>query len=246
LSKVKTISANGQLLAKLEMVPEIEEYHINLFLAYASQRLPHSTLQLLLKRVDHVEATGGIDYHPIPFDGFRDHLGFSESDLYEDLLREVRDRSLTNSLRARSWFSRLFREISMNYSQASLSILQEWVSPGDTTRIKAVAYLLEHASQDFILSNEDFIVNLLEHAYAAGHECFQAITSIIEKIAFHETRMGIAGQPFPQDVALRDKAAAIRERYSIGSPPYQFYDRLTKLAESEIHDKQMLDEMLWD
>jgi hypothetical protein len=52
----------------------------------------------------------------------------------------------------------------------------------------------------------------------------------------------VPGQPFPEDVKLRDQASAIAQQFLKGSPVRKFFDFLVKYAESCIASQQAFDE----
>jgi hypothetical protein len=52
--------------------------------------------------------------------------------------------------------------------------------------------------------------------------------------------MGISGQPFPEDIQLRDQASEIAKQFFKGSPIYKFYNSLveySQLRERVVQDK---------
>lgn len=240
----KNLSENDILavLEKLEAINEIEDYHINIFLQYASRRLPTPTLRFLLQRVKRV-ADFGISYRPLPITGFKYPLdGFISSDNYATLLREVRNSFLEESNGIRHWLPRLFKEISSGFHPVSLAIIQEWVDSGEREKIVSAILLLEEAPEDFIFEHEGFVIYVIERAHAAGGDCYTQVAFALSHSVRFGLRSGAHGQPFPQDVTLRDKAMEAIKRYSLGSLAYQFYDELAKWAENRIRDAQLEDD----
>jgi hypothetical protein len=47
-------------------------------------------------------------------------------------------------------------------------------------------------------------------------------------------RHGAAGQPFPQDIELRDRALEMLNKFPVGSRAYQFYAGVLKVAKRNI------------
>ncbi len=230
------------ILQKLEEINEIEDYHINIFLQYASRRLPVPIMQFLLQRVKR----GGdfsYNYHPVPITGFKYALdGFIKSENYAEILREIRKTSVEEIDKVPYWLPRLYKEVSSDFHPTSLSILQEWIDSDECPKIVAAIQLLQEAPEDFIFKHEKFVISALEKAYAAGGDCYAQVASGLSHSVRFGLRSGASGQPFPQDVTLRDKAIEVRKRHNAGSLGYRFYDELAKLAENKIHQAQREDE----
>ena len=161
----------------------------------------------------------------------------------ETILREIRDTSLEPGSSVAYWIPQLFREVSLDFeSAASLKVLNEWINSGNADNIKSAARLVSGAQPEFVFNNVEFISNLLERAYAASTDCYRSVDSNLASSALSGTRLGTAGQPMPEDVAIRDQATAVKSQFDAGSPPYRFYDSLVKSAEASIEEKRLSDE----
>jgi hypothetical protein len=65
---------------------------------------------------------------PFPYLGFDDGFNkISKCPIYPLILRSVRDRALLFKDMGKFWISSLFLEISDNYGQTSLEVLNEWI-----------------------------------------------------------------------------------------------------------------------
>ena len=231
------------LLSKLEDVLEVDNHYINTFLAKASEQDPRAVVGLLLTRI-RKSGGKGASYHPLPLLEFRDPLiGLAASPDQETILREIRDTSLDPESSVEGWIPQLFREVSLGFESApSLKVLNEWINSGNADNIKSAARLVSGAQPEFVFNNVEFISNLLERAYAASTDCYRSVDSNLASSALSGTRLGTAGQPMPEDVAIRDQATAVKSQFDAGSPPYRFYDSLVKSAEASIKDKLLRDE----
>jgi hypothetical protein len=58
------------LLAKLEAIQGIDNYHIHQFLAYGAKRDPQGVLQLLLNRINREEKQDNTSWRALPYEGF--------------------------------------------------------------------------------------------------------------------------------------------------------------------------------
>jgi hypothetical protein len=235
----------SELLGKLETLDSIEAYHIGEFISYASSRIPKKVVDLFLTRIERDQEHPARDHAPYPYLGLGHFLrGLEKLDDYEEILRNVRDRSLTKTSGAAFWFPKLFRDISLNYGAAGLTILQEWIDSDDPEKISGAAVLLREADTDFIFAEVQFVSDLLEKAHTAGNRCYESVTSSLYDIAISGTRSGAVGLPFAQDVSLKDQADATAKKFIIGSPTRHFYESVAQYAQHRIRDKLARDEEL--
>jgi hypothetical protein len=234
------------LLEKLEQVSSIDDYHISGFLSYASKRRARSVVQLLLNRIERGEEGPERHYEPLPYGEFQPKLeGLDESHEYQNMLCDIRDRSLHPQSRARFWLPRLFQIAAAGYPPVSLTVLNEWINSGDAEKIEVASSLLRDAPSEFVFTHRGFVTTLLERAYATGEECYQKVNSDLFCSAISGGRSGSLGQPMPADVALREQAAAVARTFTMGSPGHRFYDLLVKYADGAIQDKLARDEELF-
>ena len=233
------------ILSKLEDVPEIDDYCVNAFLVKASELDAVKVVKFLLNRIRKRHNVGS-RYNPLPVLGFRDPLvGLATTPSHEECLREIRDASLEPGGSVGYWIPLLFREISSGFeSAASLKVLEEWINTGSGDRIKAAALLVSSADPSFSFKNVEFVSNLLERAQVASYDCYQSVSSNLSRSARSGIRSGTPGQPMPEDVAMRDQAAAVASRFDSGSPTFRFYDSLAKSAETNIRYQLLRDEEL--
>ncbi len=235
------------ILSKLEEVPDIEDYPINDFLVKASERDAVAVMGLLLKRIRRSEDEK-LEYRALPLLGFNRPLtGLSTSPDQETLLREIRDASLETGWAVERWIPQLFREVSSDFeSTASLKVLDEWINSEDPALIESAARLVSGAPPGFVFKHVDFVENLLEHALTADSGCYRRVTGRLVGCAMSGTRSGTAGQPMPQDVAIRDQATAVASQLDAGSPANRFYAALAESAETSITNDRLRDEELFE
>ena len=235
------------LLSKLEEVPDIEGHLINEFLVKASERDAVAVVRILLKRIKRSD-NEKLEYRALPILGFNRQLtGLSASPDQENLLREIRDASLGSGWAVKHWIPQLFREVSSNFqSVAGLNVLNEWINSGDPAMIASAARLVSGAPPGFVFNHVDFVANLLERALTADYSCYQRVTGRLVGCAMSGTRSGTAGQPMPQDVAIRDQATAVASQLDAGSPAKKFYALLAESAERSIRDDRLRDEELYE
>jgi hypothetical protein len=246
------------LLDKLELTRTLSRFHISRFLVHTCKRIPYPAFKLILKRIKlSIDKDQNI-YEPIPKNSYENYLHhLSGSERYEDILREIRNlwldqysisynssdhNSILSSIKLEPLYKKLYRESSFNFigdskrdiSSVSLKVVSEWVNSQDSDKIEAASELITLFPSGFIFGHLDFVKNLLEQAYEAKDQCYESVTRNLFAIAYTKTRMGISGQPFPEDIQLRDQASEIAKQFFKGSPIYKFYNSLAEYAESEI------------
>jgi hypothetical protein len=253
-----------RLLVKLEPTATIDEYHISQFIAYTSKRLPHSLVQFLMKRIEHDEKDDKGEYQPLPFQGFNNRLeSIAKSKEYRNILIDIRNQALKRTHTKKKWLPVLFKEISLVpnntdsdiqdmfphktspicssykdealvFSPTSLDVLSEWIDSGDRNKIEAVSCLLSDAPKAFIFQNVEFLSNLLEQAYDIGDDCYNTVSSDLFQSVTSGIRSGIPGQPFPEDIAIKEQSAAVARQLVAESPSQRFYESLAKDAQDSI------------
>lgn len=234
------------LLENFAEVPSLDDYHLGKFIAFAAKKSPRETVQMLLRRVEQSDrVTSG--YEPLPPLGIQHKLeGLNLAPDYADLLRSVRDRILAtgNTLESFTYLPELFSAVTVNFSPPALEVLNEWVESGEAEKVEAASRLLKEADKHFVFEESVFTENLLEKAYAAGDDCYAHVADNLHCQAVSGEREGVPGEPFPQEIALRDKARAAALKYNAGSPVRRFFDRLLNDVESSIKHQLLRDEEL--
>jgi len=231
-----------RLIEKLSNVQSLENHWINQFLVIASNRRPLSVWRMLLNRVDACESRAMWETRALPLAGFDAKLeGLPRAPAYPTMLREVRDRTLTPNRRSGFLIPHLFREITLNFSADCLPILDEWIEMREKDKVEAVAYLLKEAPHDFVFTQAVFVGRLLEIAQAIGHECFTIVSSSLQSPSRFLVKNRVRGQPFPEDIALRERASEMVKTCLPGSPQWRFYQSLADHGEDSIRRSRLHD-----
>lgn len=224
-----------KLITRLSRINKLDDPFVNKFLVTASNRRPLSVLRMLLDRVNTLEYDCMRDIQALPNLGFDLRLeGLPQAAEYLDILREVRDRALALNRRNAFLIPQLFREITLNFSTNCLPVLDEWIATREKHKVEAVAFLLRESSPAFVFIHKKFVANLLEIAHDIGDQCLSIVSSHLQSPSITQGKQGVTGEPFPEDIDLRDKATSTAKSYPPGSPQARFYDSLVKLAEDSI------------
>jgi transcriptional regulator with XRE-family HTH domain len=227
-----------QLLNNLVKCPSIADYHIGLFLSKISFTYPSLALKLLTDRVEYKENNEKLEnYEPLPYSPrFGESLRFHETSQYEQILRTVRDWA---SVETGSWIrfnygTDLFRLVSAGFDSVTLKVLEEWIMSADQQQLEIASAFLHEADNTFVWENTQFVIKILERAQKFGSTCYQHVCSSLYGSVIQGGKSGIPGQPFPEDVAQRDRSYILMTTLPLGSPAHRFFKMLYDGAKAEI------------
>jgi hypothetical protein len=234
------------LLAKLQTVDTIDRYHICAVLADACRRQPRAVVRLLLDRI--ARAAGGCgSYDPLPHAHEFKLDGLATTSEYADVLRDIRERSLT--LPAEHWrglveLPDLYKVASSCFDATGLAVLREWIDSSDPERIMGASHLLRAAPRTFVFDQKDYALHLLESAEVAGEECARRVAGDLFASAISGTLSGVPGQPFPEHITMLERSVAVVDRLSPGNAAQQFYEALAAHARERIRHSELEGEEL--
>jgi hypothetical protein len=102
--------------------------------------------------------------------------------------------------------------------------------------------VVKEAYLNFVFLQEVYVANLLEKAHAISDDYYREVESNLMIVAISGKRMRTPGEPFPQDIALRDQSREAASHYPSGSPVHKFYATSQKSTEASIKDQIARDE----
>jgi hypothetical protein len=228
--------ALDRLLDELRRCPSIEDYWIMAFLSDFSGERPQDLVGLLQARVDRWEDDhSDTEYRALPFNWDHD-LRVRETEEFLAMLAEVRDWLATDpdSWRRLHGGPELFSAIALAFDEPVQSVLESGVATLDPAQLVAVAAILRQAPRSFVFENVDFVRKLLALAALVGDEHVQRIGGGLSASAVSGVRMGVAGQPFTEDIDQRDRARTVADGLPSGSPEQRLYRSLEASAEQSI------------
>jgi hypothetical protein len=222
-------------LEKIEGVDNLD-YDAAQFLKFACGRAPHAVVEMLLRRIERQERDGyQSGYRPLPFKAPNDTFsGLAGTDRHRELLARVRDCSLGKKGLTLGLLAELYRDLSVSYGPVGTEVLSEWLLHGNPEQIKTAATLLEEAPSQFVFDHLDLMVRILDRAEAAGDGCLRGVTVVFYRIAACGAKSGPSGQPFPEDIALRDRCQAVLGTLPVGGSARRLFQDLLKRAEQNI------------
>jgi hypothetical protein len=239
-------------LAQLRACPRIDGYEIVVLLGEISRIDPEAVLQVLMQRVETYEQDRSLaNYEPLPH-VWHQRLHFRETPSFVDSLRHVISW-MANGVS--SWYrqhrgAEIFAVVAQEFDEQVMAIVNEAIETRDQNQVLAVGAILRKAPQSLVWDNVPFVTNALKIANKIGDQCVQAIGSGLRAAVVSGGRMGTPGQPFPEDLAQRDRASQIAARLPRGSIEQRFYRSLQASAENRIqweqkHDRDYGDGREW-
>jgi hypothetical protein len=245
---INTVSDAALIRALENLIPvrNLEDYHVQKFLAGITNRLPVAVVEMLVARIELEDGSIEAGYRPLPISGFSDYplTGLVGSEQLK-ILRFLRDRIMQTKSIIKYHLKDLYWEVSHDSSNVGIDILEEWINSGDSKKLETIGTLLGKASNHFLFEKVDFVTKLLENSFDIGQECYEKIRSRLFCAAWTGERHGNAGEPFAEDVALRDNAHRVLEQLTRGTRTYSFYKDLEDGTIREIKNHLARDEELF-
>lgn len=228
-----------QLLERLEVTPELPAYELGKLLKKAFAVDPYGALRFLQRRVER-RASDGRRYDPLPY---IESMGLDlESNSHRPaLIGTLIEWILADDSWERRFFGKqIFEVMAKGYDQQIRSVILDLIRSRDESRVRLAGDLLDDAPQDFVIREPEFVVDALEAAGGLETKLRIQVLGGLHGSAEYGMRSRSVGADDPHEVALRDGAKVIADRYPEGSTVRGFYlevmQRATCRLESERQD----------
>jgi transcriptional regulator with XRE-family HTH domain len=207
-----TEGQQSTLLAELTKVPDVNDPWIVEFLCGLGAADPRRVLGLLRHRIELAESMENLrDFHPLPYHWSTPLVPRQHPD-FLPVLRELLFWLGEDNSWKRAHFGRdLFAAAVGSFDEPVLSLLLESLQLGTEAEARTVSKVLEGAPNDFVYKYVSFISEALDSAARFGPNTLKAMHSSLFASATTGMRHGAPGEPFPEDVRLRDEGAAIAD-----------------------------------
>jgi transcriptional regulator with XRE-family HTH domain/DNA-binding transcriptional ArsR family regulator len=224
-----TPEQQSTILAELTKLSDIGDYWIMDFLHRRSTEDPRSVLGLLRSRIEIGEGMESLGaFNPLPYH-WRDPLPLRDHPDFLILLREL----LAWLGQGGSWKRKhlaqgLFAAGAGSFDEPVLSLLLDTMRMGCEADARTVAGVLEQAPADLVFNYVNFVSDALTSAARFGSGALGAMQNSLHTSATTGLRHGAPGEPFPEDVRLRDECAAIADALHQATIPANFYRSLSQ------------------
>ena len=241
-------SKRRMLLSKLIVLDRLDDYWIRAFLEKSTEKDPISVVGLVIARLR--EAKRRNDWHYVPLSKEYDGkgLGLMKVETGPRLLRDFLDVALEESkdIMIAEHIGDSVAGFCGNYDQPLLDLLLDWMSSGKQAHAILVARILWKSQPTLIYEHPKFIREILNAAELLGKEALDEIRSAIAAAAHSGLRHGTPGEPFPEDVRMKEYSDQILATLSRAEPAFDLYDGLLKYANREITRQRKSKEALED
>jgi transcriptional regulator with XRE-family HTH domain len=226
------------IFAQLTHVPELNGYWTEMFLSRTSKAYPWETAKFFMDRVEQSAAREDWNYRPVNFGPYiHTPLRFRESDQFPLLLKTIWPWMKSSSSRNfyfKEHAGHLFTAMFSPLDAEMVAALEAWANTGDDDDMKGIASILREAPHEFVFTQQEFIVRLLEKAAQLGKKPLDAVLGNLIASAISGVHSGVPGQPMPRDVKMKEDCSRILKGLSRFEPAFRLYDGLLKHAESAI------------
>ncbi|MFZ0717988.1 hypothetical protein [Mycobacterium sp.] len=124
----------------------------------------------------------------------------------------------------------LFAAAAGPFDEPVLSLLLETVRAGSATDAQTVAKVLAAAPSDLVFNHVNFVADLLAASARLGPSTAAMMQQHLDVSAITGERWGRPGEPYAQDVRIRDDGAAIAASFPQGTLVADFYRSLSEHA----------------
>ncbi|MGE0769701.1 MAG: helix-turn-helix domain-containing protein [Hyphomicrobiaceae bacterium] len=225
------------LLERLKHVPELKGHWVEEFLALASEKSAEPLARFLMERVEFAAGKSWQEFRasnhgphgkvPLRFNAAPDFANVLR--LVSDWLVAKRNEAYEFRSRAAELFGWMFP-----FDETLTRALGEWMEVADQAGLELIGQLLSEAPNRFVFSNIAFVARYLERCQQFGKDCYRRGSNNLFSSAVSGMRSGTPGEPFPEDLALRENATAALK----GMPPFacgvDLYQGILRYAESSI------------
>jgi transcriptional regulator with XRE-family HTH domain len=234
----------GLLLNGLTPLPKLHGHWIDAFLSKASKHFPRLCAAFFMRRVEHAASKDDWSYRPSNFGPYGQvPLRFRETPEFGSLLREVSQWMGAHDHadfhfrhRARELFSAMFHP----FDDVLVKFLKDWLDVATARDILTICDVLDQAHSGFVFEQRPFVTQLLEKAKQFGKKPLDRALRVLSKSAVSGLRSGTPGEPFPQDLAMKENADKALEDLPRFSPAYELYQDVRQCA--ELRTKHQLQE----
>jgi hypothetical protein len=239
------MSQVDDLLAKVGQLHRLEgrNYEVLQFIAFASEKRPTQTIEMLLRRIKAIdERDKRTDrWIPLPYNGRGLSLeGIHKSPNHHSLVRLIRDASLNATTMLRFWLPVLFKAADPKL-EAGRVVLGEWIDSGEPEKIASAASLLRGFDHSVVFSEHSLISDLLMAASRRGGDCLEDTKSELFALANSGVYTGIPGEPAPRHLQDKAEASRLADVHENDAPVRDFYRALVAHAEANIRLDVALD-----
>lgn len=222
------------LLEKFRSLTELDDHWGEAFLRKAVAAQPKVVIEMLKTRLERGSTRFGLRLLR------RDRRGRGLELLKHPegvrLLRELLEWAVIRqevgdlSTNIGSFVSSLCGKYDSSVRELLLSIL----TAGKNANAEVVAGVLAAVHQEFVIEHDSFVREVLNRAELIGNEAVKEISSALWSATISGGRMGTVGEPFQQDIRLKEHCEVLLKGMSKLDPSHSLYSSLLRYAQESI------------
>ncbi|WPM24548.1 hypothetical protein OGV25_14340 [Pseudomonas sp. P1B16] len=211
------------LLRALERMPELDDHWVVEFLKQAVEVVPADVVQMMKGRLQAVGRCLG--YRSMRRDRSGAGLGLLAHRDGHRLLQELLTWAVDGQVGEKLTIDigACVSGLCGKYEQQVLDLLLLLIKGGGQAHVNVVASALRSAYQSFVIQETSFVRELLSQAELISEKAVRDISSALWSSAVSGGRSGLAGEPFSEDLALREHAEKTLKGMSRMDPAYRLY-----------------------
>ncbi|WP_280275166.1 helix-turn-helix domain-containing protein [Nocardia wallacei] len=224
-----TPTQQAKIRTQLRTVDDIDQYSILEFLRRRSSEEPAAVLNLLRGRIEYAETPDApTAFRPVPT-SWAQPLAIRDHPDYRTLLRDLLAWLAQGTTSQRKHFGApLFIAAAGGFDDPTRQIVLDALRTSPATDVDAITAVLADAPNDLVLTQPEFVADVLTASMRFDAETQQRIETALATSAITGIRHGTPGQPYPEDVRLRDEGAAIAAAQRHTPRAAEFYSRLSE------------------
>lgn len=226
-------------IKKLMPIPKLDGYWIETFLSNVSRYHTQLAAAFFMARVEYAANIDDWHYRPCNH-GVYLHvpLRFRESEEFGSLFRQVVHWMQVNfekNYQFKHCSCDLFSMMFSPLDDALLGLIQDWIDVGTPEDMWIISQVFRESHSKFVFEQRAFVIRFLDKAKQHGKEVLDNAVSALYCSATTGLKRGIPGEPFPEDIMMRDEAERALQEITRFAPAYRLYELLKKHAEADIN-----------
>lgn len=239
------------ILQKLLPLLRIDDHWAQEFIKKSLHHHPGLVVEFLISRVAIAQERGDWSYNPVPrSSALRGDWGLMKHQNAFQWVRRLFDWALVQEQSGESvlpWFGGLIRALCTVNSSDFVEFLRQWIASAGREGFAVVTSLARETKPSFIFEQHEFVIWLMRLARSYGTDILRKMGTALYCAAVSGSRSGVPGEPFPQDIKLRDCAAEVLSGLTRHDPAYELYFDLHRHAiqsiEMQEEEGRMMAEM---
>lgn len=239
------------ILQKLLPLPRIDDHWVQEFIKKSLNHYPGLVVDFLVARVTIAQERGDWSYNPVPWSsGLHGDWGLMKQQDALQWIRRLFDWALAQEQAGESvlpWFGDLVRTLCTVSSSDFVEFFRQWILSAGREGFAVATSLARQTPQSFVFEQHEFVVWMMRLARSHGADVLRKLGSALYGAAVSGSRSGVPGEPFPEDIKLRDRAAEVLAGLTRQDPAYELYSDLHRHAiqsiEMQEEEGRMMAEM---